>query len=186
MIGARRMRQYGFAVLCLVAQLVQPVFAPPAMAQVAPDAPATVVAFGGMRGDPTLPVNVTAQTLTVDEGKATAVFTGDVLVVQGQMRLQADEVKVLYATGASRIDRLWATGNVVLVNADDAARADRAEYVIDEGIVTMHDNVVLTQGEAVFTAARFSTDLTEGLGQLEGDVTVSFTPNSAPDGAQTP
>ena len=186
MIGTRKMRHITFAGLWLVAQIVLPNFTHPAAAQAAPDAQATMIVFGGMRGDPTLPVNITAQTLTVDEGQATAVFAGDVLVVQGAMRLQADEVRVLYSTGASRIDQLWAEGNVVLVNAEDAARAQRAEYVIDEGIVTMHDDVVLTQGEAVFTAQRFSTDLTQGVGTLEGGVAVSFTPNAANNGAPTP
>ena len=42
----------------------------------------------------------------------------------------------------------------------------------------MQGNVVLTQGEATFTAARFSTDLTRNLGKLEGGVAVVFTPQS--------
>jgi lipopolysaccharide export system protein LptA len=138
----------------------------------------TTISFGGMRGDPTLPVNVTAQSLTVDEGKGSAVFAGEVLVVQGQMRLQADEVRVTYSADSSRIDRLWATGNVVLVNAEDAASADSAEYVIDTGLVEMQGNVVLTQGAATFTAERFSTDLTKGVGRLDGGVSVSFTPGA--------
>lgn len=138
----------------------------------------TNVSFGGVRGDPTLPVNVTSQNLTVDEGAGSAVFAGDVLVVQGVMRLQADEVRVAYSADASRIDRLWAVGNVVLVNAEDAASADNAEYIIDTGMVEMQGNVVLTQGAATFTAERFSTDLTKGVGRLDGNVSASFTPNS--------
>jgi len=134
------------------------------------------VSFGGMRGDPSLPVTVTAQMLTVDQGQASAVFLGEVLVVQGQMRLSADELRVVYAEEAGRISQMWAKGNVVLVNDQDAVRADTAEYVIDEGMVYMQGNVVLTQGEATFTAARFSTDLTRNLGKLEGGVAVVFTP----------
>ena len=48
------------------------------------------VAFGGIQGDPTLPVDITSETLTVSQKDGTALFTGNVLVIQGQMRLSAD------------------------------------------------------------------------------------------------
>ena len=138
------------------------------------------VSFGGMRGDPTQPVTVTAEMLTVDQGQGSAVFMGDVLVVQGQMRLSAKELRVVYAEEAGKIAQMWATGDVILVNDQDAVRADTAEYVIDEGMVYMQGNVVLTQGEATFTAQRFSTDLIRNQGTLEGGVAVTFTPQSQP------
>jgi lipopolysaccharide export system protein LptA len=140
----------------------------------------TKVAFGGLKGDPSLPVTVTSQTLTVDEAAGTALFEGDVLVVQGQMRLSADRVRAIYDEKTERIERLWAEGNVILVNADDAAQSETAEYVIDDGLVTMLGTVVLTQGPATFTAARMVADLTTGFGQLQGGVTSTFTPSAAP------
>lgn len=140
----------------------------------------TKVAFGGLKGDPSLPVNVTSQTLTVDEAAGTALFEGDVLVVQGQMRLSADLVRAIYDEKTERIERLWAEGNVILVNADDAAQSETAEYVIDDGVVTMLGTVVLTQGPATFTAGKMVADLTTGFGQLQGGVTSTFTPSAAP------
>lgn len=135
------------------------------------------VSFGGIKGDPELPVTVTSAELTVDEVQGTAIFVGDVLVIQGQMRLSADEIRVEYDEETAKIAKLWATGNVLLVNADDAAQSDTAEYEIDAGLVTMLGNVVLSQSAATFSAQRFVADITTGLGQLEGGVTTSFVPS---------
>ena len=57
----------------------------------------TAVAFGGLKADTSLPVEVKADTLAVDQVSGQASFTGNVLVVQGEMRLSADEVRVEYA-----------------------------------------------------------------------------------------
>jgi lipopolysaccharide export system protein LptA len=138
------------------------------------------VSFGGIKGDPKLPVTVTSQTLSVDETARLAVFQGDVLVVQGDMRLSADEVRVIYAQSEQRPEKLLAYGNVVLVNADESAQSEEAEYIIDDGLVTMLKDVVLTQGSFTFTAPKLVADLKTGLGQLEGGVTSIFTPADAP------
>ena len=153
-------------------------FAPPALAQQADSA---AITFGGLKGDPKAPVTVTSESLTVDETARTAVFTGNVVVVQGEMRLSAAEVRVEYEAEANRIARLWATGGVLLVNAKDAAQSQNADYVIDTGIVTMMDDVVLTQGPATFTAQTFVADMKTGLGQLQGEVRSTFTLSDGAD-----
>lgn len=45
------------------------------------------VTFGGLKADTSLPVEVKADTLAVDQASGLASFTGNVLVVQGAMRL---------------------------------------------------------------------------------------------------
>jgi lipopolysaccharide export system protein LptA len=170
------MRRYILA-LAMMLPFWQPL-ARPALAQAADSASIT---FGGLKGDPKAPVTVTSESLTVDETARTAVFTGNVLVVQGEMRLSAAEVRVEYEADADRIARLWATGGVLLVNATDAAQSQKADYVIDTGIVTMTDEVVLTQGPATFTAQTFVADMKTGLGQLQGGVRSTFVPNAEAD-----
>ena len=60
----------------------------------------TNVAFGTIRQDTGLPVEVTADNLSVDQGDGTAVFTGNVLIGQGEMRLSAARVLVVYRAEA--------------------------------------------------------------------------------------
>ena len=146
-----------------------------AVAQMAA-AEGTNVAFGGLRGDTTLPVEVKADSLNVSQADGTAVFTGNVLVTQGEMRLSATEIKVEYSADKTGIAKLYATGKVLLVNAKDAAQADQAVYTIATGEVVMSGNVLLTQGQAAMSAENLVIDLTSGTVRLEGRVTTTFTP----------
>lgn len=136
----------------------------------------STVAFGGIKADPTLPVAVTSQTLTVDQSDGAAQFTGNVLVIQGEMRLSADTLRVEYKADKSGIARLFADGNVMLVNATDAAKSDTAVYTIDTGEVVMNGGVVMSQGQTVLTAQRMVIDLKTGMGRMEGGVSTTFTP----------
>lgn len=136
----------------------------------------TGVSFGGLRADTTLPVEVKADSLAVDQSDGSASFTGNVLVVQGAMRLSADTIRVEYASGGGKIERLHATGHVLLVNATDAAEAEEAVYTIDSGEVVMSGSVLLTQGPAAIRGQRLVIDLKSGTGRMEGGVTTTFTP----------
>lgn len=138
------------------------------------------VDFGGLRADTTLPVEVTADTLKVDNATGAAVFSGNVRVSQGEMRLGAGEVTVIYAADRQAIDRLEATGGVTLANAADAAEAERAVYTVSSGIVVMTGKVLLTQGATTLAAETLTINLQTGTGVLEGGVTTTFTPGSAP------
>lgn len=128
------------------------------------------VAFGTFKADPTLPVEVTADSLDVNQADGTAEFIGNVLVGQGEMRLSAQRVLVVYNREIGGIDRLLAIGDVVLVNGPDAAEADRAEYTIDSGIIVMTGNVLLTQGPVVLAADKMTISLTEGTANMVGRV----------------
>ena len=128
------------------------------------------VAFGAIKADPTLPVEVTADNLDVNQEDGSAEFTGNVVIGQGEMKLSATRVLVIYNQGASGIERLEATGNVILVNGPDAAEADRADYTIDSGVIVMSGNVLLTQGPNALTSDKMTVHLTNGTAQMAGRV----------------
>ena len=130
----------------------------------------TRVAFGAMRADPTLPVEVTADTLDVNQETGEAVFTGNVVIGQGEMRLAAPRVLVVYKSDTDGIDRLEATGGVTLVSGPDAAEAERADYTIDSGTVILIGDVLLTQGRSALTSEGAVINLTTGTAQMTGRV----------------
>ena len=134
------------------------------------------VAFGGLKGDPTAQVEMNADALTVNQSDGTAVFSGNVVVTQGAMKLSANEVRVAYGADKTSIETLYATGNVLLVNASDAAQAENAVYTIASGEVVMTGNVLLTQGQAAMSAEKLAIDLKTGLGRMEGRVKTTFVP----------
>lgn len=133
----------------------------------------TEVAFGGFQHDSSLPVEITADQLQVDQADGSAKFIGNVLIGQGDMRLSANEVRVEYASGENaggRIERLLATGSVVLVNGSEAAEAQEAVYTIDSGNVVLTGDVLLTQGQNALSANRMVLDLNTGTARMDGRV----------------
>lgn len=136
------------------------------------------VRFGGLRQDTTLPVEVNADQLSVDQTNGRAVFSGNVIVTQGDMRLTAGQIEVIYAEGTTGIERLEATGGVTLVSPQDAAESREAIYTIDSGMVVMTGAVLLTQGDAAISGERLTVNLKDGTGKMDGRVRTIFTPGS--------
>ncbi|OHC43696.1 MAG: lipopolysaccharide transport periplasmic protein LptA [Rhodobacteraceae bacterium GWE1_64_9] len=134
------------------------------------------VAFGGLKQDTTLPVEVQADSLAVNQADGSAVFTGNVLVGQGEMRLSAASVRVEYDDGGKAIRRLHATGGVTLASASEAAEAREAVYTIDSGEVVMTGDVLLTQGQSAIAGQKLVIDLKAGTGVMEGRVSTVFVP----------
>ena len=136
----------------------------------------TQVAFGAIKADPSLPVEVTADSLDVNQADGSAVFVGNVLIGQGVMRLSARRVLVIYNQEKGGIQRLEATGDVILVSGPDAAEADRADYSIDSGVVVMTGNVLLTQGQNALTSEKMTVNLTTGTANMVGRVKTILQP----------
>jgi len=137
------------------------------------------IAFGTIKADPTLPVEVTADALEVNQTDGSAEFQGNVLVIQGVMRLSADTVLVSYKPEQKGIDQLEAIGNVILVNGPDAAEAERAEYTIDSGTVVMTGNVLLSQGSSTLTSNQMVVNLNTGTAQMSGRVKTILNPDGS-------
>lgn len=143
-------------------------------------ASAQQVAFTGLKGDSTLPVTVDADTLTVRREENTALFTGRVVAVQGDMKLTADRVLVKYGRDQREIESVHATGNVVLTTPTEAASGHDAFYTIATSIVVMTGDVLLTQGSNTMNGQKLVVNLTTGLGTMDapkgGRVSTTFTP----------
>lgn len=134
------------------------------------------IAFGGLSQDTTLPVEVQADTLSVDNAKGTAIFDGNVLVGQGEMRMAAARVVVEYGADGKSIARLNATGGVTIANLADAAEAKEALYSIDSGVIVLTGDVLLTQGASAMSGQKLTINLKDGTGVMEGRVATTFVP----------
>lgn len=140
-------------------------------------AAAQTVAFGGIKADTRAPVEVTAETLKVDQSTGQANFTGNVLIGQGQMRLSADSVTVTYAQGGQqKIKTLNASGGVTLVNGPDAAEAKEAVYDVETGNIVLTGDAIVTQGQNVLAGDRIEVNLTNGTSSVAGRVRTVLQP----------
>lgn len=114
--------------------------------------------------DSSLPIEISADRLTVEQASRQALFTGNVEAVQGDMTLRADELVVAYDLEAGgdagqAIRRIEARGNVVIASPEETARAQRAVYDVPAGRIVLEEQVVLVRGEDVVEGARLEIDL---------------------------
>ena len=119
------------------------------------------------------PLEVTSDTLQVDQAGGASVFSGEVLAVQGDLRLTAGSVRIEYiaqAGGGQRVERLVASGGVTLATPDEAVEAREAVYNLIRGTLEMTGDVMLVQGTNILSGQRFVADLNAGTGQMTGRV----------------
>ena len=134
------------------------------------------VAFGNTQQDSNLPVEVTAETLDVNQNDNTAVFTGNVVIGQGEMRLSAPRVLVVYKADQSGIQRLEARGGVTIVSGQDAAEGSEADYNIDSRMIELRGNVLLVQGPQALTSDTMMVDTRAGTARMTGNVKTVLQP----------
>ena len=141
------------------------------------------VAFGNTDHDASLPVEVTADALSVDQTDGSAVFEGNVLVGQGDMRLSARKLRIEYAaateTDQGGVSRILASGGVTLVSGPEAAEAEEAVYTLATGEVVMTGSVLLTQGFNALSGEKLVVDLDTGTGLMLGRVRTVIRPAGA-------
>lgn len=118
------------------------------------------------------PLNVDAKSIDVLDANSKAIFSGDVRITQGDMKLNADTVTVFYSRskkgGDPTIERLDAQNNVKLVTPTESASGRYGIYDVTQKTITLVGAVTLTRGESVLHGARLAIDLETGRSKLDG------------------
>lgn len=140
------------------------------------------VPFGGLKHDSKEKIEVTADSLTVSQGDATAEFIGNVLAGQGTLKINADRLLVEYAKKGDQlsgnINTMSAFGNVTLTNGAEAAEGQRAVYDVASGKIRMTGDVLLTQGQNAIAGEVLNIDLDTGNATFEGRVRTVLQPDA--------
>lgn len=123
--------------------------------------------------DSNAPVNFTADRIEVQDRADRVVVSGNVEVTQAGMTLNAARMTVAYSNkpgsgGGVDINRIDASGNVVVTKADQTARGNVAIYDLNSKLITMLGNVSLTQGSNRLTGGRLVMDLNSGRSTVDG------------------
>jgi len=124
--------------------------------------------FGGevlaLSSDKEQPIQVEADGMEIDEGKGVTTYSGNVLVIQGSIRLKADKVYVFQSAGNT--DRLEAEGKPVYFqqrpdgkDEDVKGNALRIEYNTNSELLYMVGDAVLFPGDGhELTSQRITYD----------------------------
>jgi lipopolysaccharide export system protein LptA len=149
-------------------------------------------AFQGFSADRNEPVKIEANSLEVHDKDSYAVFSGNVVVQQGDSTMRCRELKVHYvgslrgndkgekggatkpAPGqtvtndpAQRIRRLEALGGVVITSKDQKATGNTGIFDMPTNTATIVGNVVITQGPNIMRADKLIVDLKTGFSRME-------------------
>ncbi|TCT04738.1 LptA/OstA family protein [Aquabacter spiritensis] len=163
--------------LPVLAALLLASLAGPALAQQPPGSvPNALQGFARNRDQP---VRITSNSLEVRDKDKTAVFAGNVVVVQGDTTMRSPELLVFYEGSAapsdtapqstSSIRRLEAKGGVVVQTKEQTATGDVGIFEMKTNTVTMTGRpVVLTQGPNVIRGQKLTVDLVTGVSKIEG------------------
>ncbi len=130
------------------------------------------IGFGGVAYDARQPVEVTADNLTIDQSTGEAVFSGNVIVHQGDLRMAAGQVRVLYSEtdGRRGVDEVVASGGVLVTRGADAAEGREARFDVASALLTMAGGVLVTQGPTAVAGDRMVVNMRTGSGSVEGRV----------------
>jgi len=157
------------------------------------------------------PVKIDAATLEVRDKDKVATFSGNVHLVQGDTTMRCRTLVVFYeqdqggaTTGAMKsaqpvgpgggsqsIKRLEAKGDVIVTQKDQKATGETGIFDMKANTVTLHNNVVISQGTNVVRGDRLVVNLTTGVSRVECNtnsqtcrVSALINPNSGkPEGA---
>jgi lipopolysaccharide export system protein LptA len=125
------------------------------------------------------PIDISADNLEVQQDKNLAVFSGNVIAVQGQIELRAVQLRVWYrpagpstagGTGGDdgTIIRIDAIDQVFVSSASETAQGDLGIYDVPEQRLTLTGSVILTRGENVLRGNKLVMNMATRQSHISG------------------
>jgi lipopolysaccharide export system protein LptA len=139
--------------------------------------------------DSNAPIGISSDSFQADLNAKTGTYSGNVQIVQGDMKLRANTVKL--STVNSKLDKVFANGNVVVDSPKSGiVTGDVGVYSVVPRTVLMTGNVVMKKGKDVMRGAQLTVNLNTGQALLGGGARTPgasggrvqgvFIPNSQP------
>lgn len=122
------------------------------------------------------PIEITSDSLEVAQQENMATFVGNVVAIQGEVRLKADKMTVYYAKPAEKkteknqqaIKKIDVTGNVFLSTSQETASGASGTYDVVAQEIRLNNNVVLTRGPNVLKGNALTYNFTSGRSVISG------------------
>jgi lipopolysaccharide export system protein LptA len=115
------------------------------------------------------PVDYAADRIELQDKQNRVVLAGNVKITQAGLNINAARVTVAYTdTGSLQIQRIDATGGVVVTRGTERASGNVAVYDFNRRIITMSGNVKLNRSGDTLNGGRLVIDLRSGLSSVNG------------------
>jgi lipopolysaccharide export system protein LptA len=114
--------------------------------------------------DANAPINISADKFVADNDAKTGTWTGNVVVIQADMRMRANSVRLNVTGKESKPDKIFASGNVVVDSPNSGTvTGDDGVYDVVAHTVTMTGKqVVLTKEKDVMRGTMLTVNLDTG------------------------
>ena len=133
-----------------------------ALAALAAGASAQSLGLG--KHDSNAPIQVSANSFEADMNAKTGTYIGNVIVVQGDMKLRADKVRVNVKD--QKPEQILAFGNVVMTAPSGNAQGDNGVYDVRPRLVTLTGHVILTKQKNVMHGNKLVVNIVTGVANL--------------------
>ena len=115
------------------------------------------------------PIDLSADRAEAQDRADRAIFSGNVVVRQAELTLRTARLTIAYASsGGIDINRIDASGGVVVTSPSETARGDFATYDLDSGLITMVGDVRLERSGSSLSGGRLTIDLNTGRANMDG------------------
>lgn len=115
------------------------------------------------------PVDFAADRIELQDKQNRVVLSGNVDISQGDLSLKAARTTVAYTdAGSLQVQRIDATGGVLVTRGGESARGEVAIYDFNRRIITMAGGVTLRRGSDVLNGGRLVIDLASGVSSIDG------------------
>jgi len=120
--------------------------------------------FGLSKRDTNAPIQVSADRFDADFNAKSGVYSGNVIVVQGDFHLRSDKMRVNIVNG--KPDKIFAYGNVVFAAPNGNAQGDNGVYDVAPRLITLTGRVILNKEKNVMRGTMLTVNLATGQAQL--------------------
>lgn len=117
-----------------------------------------------LNSDKKQPIEIEADRFLLDDKKSITVYTGNVVVTQGSMQIQADEITIYGKLG--KTEKIVATGTPVKFkqlpegqNEPIRGESLRAEYMVNQDLLLLLNHATLWQNDNTFSSDRIQYDM---------------------------
>lgn len=116
------------------------------------------------------PVDYAADRIELQDKQDRVILSGNVDVRQGDLELRAARTVVNFTNqGSMQIQRITASGGVIVTRGDERATGDVGIYDFTKKIITMSGNATLKRGNGdTLRGGRFVIDLNTGVSSASG------------------
>ncbi|QIK97024.1 OstA family protein [Sphingomonas sp. HDW15A] len=115
------------------------------------------------------PIDLSADRAEAQDRSDRAIFAGNVVVRQDELTLKTARLTIAYASSDGiDINRIDASGGVVVTSPSETARGNFATYDLDSGLITMIGNVRLERDGSSLSGGRLVIDLNTGRATMDG------------------